>query len=68
MKTCRKNGIVYCFFNFCPQSATFSTFAHKKPNLTQMKKEFKYLLAVYVKLEPYFCIKSCLLEVSILKK
>jgi len=34
--------------NFCPQSAIYSTFVHKKPNLTQMKQEFKSLRAVYV--------------------
>jgi len=33
-----------------------------------MKQEFKYLRAVYVTLGPYFCIQSCLLEVSVLVK
>jgi len=27
------------------ESAAYSSFVHKKPNLTQMKKEFKYLRA-----------------------
>jgi len=32
---------------FCDgsESAAYSSFVHKKPNLTQMKKEFKYLRA-----------------------
>jgi len=29
-----------------------------KPNLTQMKNEFKYLRAVHVTLEPYFFVQK----------
>jgi len=53
-----ENSIVYCLFNFCQQSAAYATCVHKKPDLTQMKQEFKYLRAVYVKLCHIFCTKT----------
>jgi len=46
--------MVYCLFNF----------VHKKPNLTQVKQEFKYLRSVYVTLDHIFCIQTYLLQVS----
>jgi len=52
----------YCLYNFCPQSAAYSTFVHKKPNLTQIKQEFKYLHVVYVTLEPYYLYKNLLIR------
>jgi len=33
-----------------------------------MKQEFEYLRAVYVTMRPYFCTKTCVLEVSFLVK
>ena len=30
----------------CSESAAYPSFVHKKPNLTLMKQEFKYLCAV----------------------
>jgi len=63
-----ENSIVYCLFSFCPQSAAYSTFVHTKPNLTQMKQEFKYLRAVYVTLGPYILYKILLIKSFILMK
>ena len=35
-------------------SAAYLAFVQKKPNLTEMKQQFKCLRAVYVTLGPYF--------------
>jgi len=63
MKACRKKNIIfYCLYSFCPQSDAYSTFVHKKPNLTQIKQEFKYLDVVCVTLGPYFLYKNLLIR------
>jgi len=63
-----ENSIVYCLFNFCPQSTAYSTFVDKKPNLIQMKNEFKCLRAVYVTLGPCILYKNLLIRSLILVK
>ena len=53
MKACRKK-ILYI--------AAYTTFVYTKPNLTQIKQEFKYLDVVYVTLGPYFLYKNLLIR------
>jgi len=62
VKACRKNSIDHCLFNFCPQSAAYSTFLHKKPNPIQINQEFQHLRAAYVTLRPYFLYKKLLIK------
>jgi len=54
----QKICVVYCLINFYSQSATYSTFVHKAPNLIQMKQEFKCLRVDYVILGSYFLYKK----------
>ena len=61
-KLVRKNSIVFCLFNFCPQSAAYSTFVHNKPKPIQSKQEFKYLRVVYVTSGPYLLYKNLLIR------
>jgi len=59
MKACTKK-IVY--------STAYSTLVHKKPNLTHVNQEFKYLCAVYVTSGPSFLYENLLIRSLILVK
>jgi len=41
----KRKGPLFKFSSAGSEFATYSSFVHKKPNLTQMKQEFKYLRA-----------------------
>jgi len=43
------------------ESAAYSSFVHKKPNLTQMKQEFKYLHAQWHAMPKIFGGSKCLI-------